>query len=150
MNVAPGSLGGQTVVLTGKVLGLGRGDMHRLIVAAGGVASDKVDRSTTVLVIQNGANGNKTTKFDKANKLGIPIISDNTFRDVIEGRLSIRTAIASHTVGTASAPVNAAATTPAPRPPKVNKREARQRAATVQQLQRLSDESSSGPYGIGF
>jgi BRCT domain type II-containing protein len=149
MNFKPGSLTGQSVALTGKVLGMDRAEMNRWIVVAGGSASHQVDRNTTLLVSANGANAT-TTKFAKANRLGIPILSEQTFSDVIEGRMTLATAIANRAVGTASSPAPKQAQAQAAAAVKVSTREGRLREATVKQLDKLSTETSASPYGIGF
>lgn len=149
LNVDPTSLRGHTVVLTGKVLGIGRNQMHAIIASAGGAASDRIDTHTTLLVAENPGSGQTTTKFKAAIKRGIPIISGQTFRKVLEGHLSIQVAVHSHSVGS-SAPSPAPAEPTPPKKPKPDKRAQRQRDAATRQLEQLASKPPSGPYGIGF
>lgn len=144
-NVDPTSLRGHTVVLTGKVLGIGRGQMHAIIARAGGTASDRVDATTTLLVAENPASGQTTTKFKAAAKRRIPIIAGETFRKVLEGRLEIGVAVSTHTVGPGVPPTPSAAM-----PNKPDKRAQRQRDATVRQLEQLAAAPSQSPYAVAF
>ena len=140
------SLLGQTVALTGKVLGIGRSEMNATIMRAGGHASDRVDAATTLLVAEDGA-GHTTTKFKAATRRGIPIISGQMFRKVLEGRVTLQAAVASQSL-TGTPP--AAAKPPTPPVKKIGKREIRQRDAAARQLEQLATKPPAGPYGIGF
>lgn len=145
LNVDLTSLRGHTVVLTGKVLGIGRSQMHSIIARAGGTASDRVDAATTLLVAENPSSKRTTTKFKAAAKRRIPIISGETFRKVLEGALEIGVAMNIHAVGTGVPPAPAAA--PATKP---DRRAQRQRDATLRQLDKLATAPSQGPYGVTF
>lgn len=148
LRITPNCLAGQTIVLTGKVLGVGRGDMFRTIIQAGGSAADKIDASTTLLVVAGASGASQTTKFKAAVKRGLPIISDGSFRDVLEGRITVRAAAMASTMsgGSSPSPPKAARTAS----PKNNKRELRQRAAAAKQLDQLAASEITGPYAIGF
>jgi len=143
--IGPNSLAGQTVVLTGKVLGIGRRDMFRTINQAGGIAADKVDANTTLLVVAGGATGAQTTKFKAAARRGLPIISDAIFRGVIEGQITVQV-VSMMTMGTQQGIPKAAKAVAL----NSTKRELRQRASAGKQLDQLAASKTTGLYGISF
>lgn len=82
-------LQGKEIVLTGKVLGENRMDTHRRIMAAGGTTADKVTGATSLVVVAgNPATCRQTTKFKVARKLGIPIIGDTLFGNLLRGAVT--------------------------------------------------------------
>lgn len=70
-DVAALPLAGETVVVSGAVPGLTRGQVAEVIEAAGGKASSSVSSSTTVLVSEPST----SSKYTKATTLGIRIIT---------------------------------------------------------------------------
>ena len=71
-------LDGKTVVITG-VLSKRRYDFRKDIEALGGTLAGSVTKTVDFLLIGN--NGMGTTKYQKAIKLGVPIITEEQFKD---------------------------------------------------------------------
>jgi DNA ligase (NAD+) len=74
-----GPLTGKTIVLTGSLPNLSRDDATRLIEAAGGRTSSSVSKKTDYL-LAGEATG---SKYTKAQKLGVPILDEDTFQQLI-------------------------------------------------------------------
>ena len=72
-------LAGMTIVVTGTLPTLGRKEAEELIVKNGGKASGSVSKKTS-LVLAGEAAGSKLTK---ANELGIKVIDEQTFLDML-------------------------------------------------------------------
>jgi DNA ligase (NAD+) len=77
---AEGPLAGKTVVLTGTMPSLTRDEATKLIEAAGGRTSSSVSKKTDFL-LSGEASG---SKYAKAEKLGVKIIDEIAFRDLIK------------------------------------------------------------------
>lgn len=73
------SLEGKTFVITGTLPGITRDEASEMISSYGGKVSSSVSKKTSYLLA--GADGG--SKLDKANKLGIPIISYSDLLDLI-------------------------------------------------------------------
>ena len=73
-------LSGMTIVVTGTLPTLGRKEAEELIVQNGGKASGSVSKKTTY-VLAGEAAGSKLTK---AQELGITIINEEQFLDMIK------------------------------------------------------------------
>ena len=73
-------LSGMTIVVTGTLPTLGRKEAEELIVKNGGKASGSVSKKTS-LVLAGEAAGSKLTK---ANELGIRVIDEKEFLQMIE------------------------------------------------------------------
>ncbi len=73
-------LSGMTIVVTGTLPTLGRKEAEELIVKNGGKASGSVSKKTS-LVLAGEAAGSKLTK---ANELGIKVIDEATFLQMLE------------------------------------------------------------------
>ena len=71
-------LDGKTVVITG-VLSKRRYDFRKDIEALGGTLAGTVTKTVDFLLM--GTNGTGTTKYQKAMKLGIPIMTEEQFKD---------------------------------------------------------------------
>lgn len=71
---------GMTFVLTGTLPNYKRSDAAKIIESYGGKTSSSVSAKTTY-VLAGEAGG---SKLDKANKLGIPIIDENKFEEMIK------------------------------------------------------------------
>lgn len=80
MNSSGGVLSGLTFVLTGA-LSRPRPEFERMIVDAGGKATGSVTKKTSFLVAGEGGG----SKRDKAVKLNIPIIDENTLLTMLKG-----------------------------------------------------------------
>ncbi len=77
---ASDKLSGMTIVVTGTLPTLGRKEAEELIVKNGGKASGSVSKKTS-LVLAGEAAGSKLTK---ANELGIKVIDEQTFLDMLK------------------------------------------------------------------
>lgn len=76
-----GIFGGQSVVLTGSLTSFTRSEAQKIIEENGGVCQSSVTSKTT-LVIAGEAAG---SKLAKAQKLGIKIIDEEQFKEMIKG-----------------------------------------------------------------
>jgi BRCT domain type II-containing protein len=137
-------LQGKEIVLTGKVLGENRMDTSRRIMDAGGTTADKVTSLTSLVVVAgNPATCRQTTKFKAARKLGIPIIGDTLFGNLLRGAVTWDQAVR-------PAAQQAAAAAPAtPAKPK-----GKHPAKVTKQINALVRESAKGveksPYAAAF
>jgi DNA ligase (NAD+) len=78
--LSKGPLNGKSVVFTGELSGCSRHEAEALVRKLGGVSSSSVSRSTDYLVA-----GNKPgSKYDKARKLGVKIINENIFKEMLK------------------------------------------------------------------
>ncbi|MDE7086953.1 MAG: NAD-dependent DNA ligase LigA, partial [Clostridia bacterium] len=77
--VNSGIFAGQSVVLTGSLSGFTRSQAQKIIEDNGGVCQSSVTSKTT-LVIAGEAAG---SKLEKAQKLGIEIIDEEKFKEMI-------------------------------------------------------------------
>jgi len=68
-------IAGKTFVITGMLSSMSREEAQELIVKAGGKASSSVSKKTNYLVAGESAG----SKLDKAQKLGVPILSEQEF-----------------------------------------------------------------------
>ena len=78
---AKGPLTGLTVVVTGTLDEMTRDEARRAIGAAGGTATDSVSKKTDVVVAGPGAG----SKLATANRLGVPVIDQDEFAQVLAG-----------------------------------------------------------------
>ncbi len=76
-----GPLDGKTLVVTGTLSQYTRNEIHAMIGQAGGRASSSVSKKTDYLVAGEKAG----SKLTKAQKLGIPVISETEFEQLIRG-----------------------------------------------------------------
>jgi DNA ligase (NAD+) len=76
-----GSLSGKTLVVTGTLPGLSRTEAEDAIRAAGGKAAGTVSRKTDYLV----AGENAGSKLQKAQELGVPVVDEAGFRQLLAG-----------------------------------------------------------------
>jgi DNA ligase (NAD+) len=76
-----GILAGKTIVVTGTLAGYKREEIEALIVNHGGRAGSSISKKTDYLV----AGENAGTKLDKARKLGVPVLSEAEFEQLIQG-----------------------------------------------------------------
>jgi DNA ligase (NAD+) len=80
----PRTLEGVTVVVTGSLEGFTRDGAKEAVLARGGKAAGSVSKQTDVVVV--GANaGSKATK---AEQLGVPILDEDGFRQLLDGGLA--------------------------------------------------------------
>lgn len=82
-------LAGLTIVVTGTLPSLSRVEAESLITQNGGKAASSVSKKTSY-VLAGEAAGSKLTK---AQKLGIPIIDQAAFLQMIEGEAGTRTPV---------------------------------------------------------
>jgi DNA ligase (NAD+) len=74
------TLEGMTIVVTGSLGGFSRDEAKEAIVARGGKAAGSVSKKTTYVV----AGDSPGSKYDKAVELGVPILDENAFRELLE------------------------------------------------------------------
>lgn len=74
------TLDGQVVVITGNVPGYSRDEARAAVVARGGTSPGSVSKTTSVLVVGEGAGASKLTK---AESLGIPQITADAFDELL-------------------------------------------------------------------
>ncbi len=77
-----GHLAGRTFVLTGTLAGLSRDEAGAAIVAAGGKVAGSVSKKTDYLIAGEEAG----SKLEKARALGIKILDEAAFRELLEPR----------------------------------------------------------------
>jgi DNA ligase (NAD+) len=78
--VRPGPLTGKTLVVTGTLGGFSRDEAEEAIRKAGGRASGSVSKKTDYLVAGSEAGG----KLDKARALGVKVIDEAAFRELLD------------------------------------------------------------------
>lgn len=76
---------GMTFVLTGTLSTMKRSEAKELILRYGGKVSGSVSKKTSFVVAGEVAG----SKLDKANELGIPVLSEEEFRNKIQERVDI-------------------------------------------------------------
>jgi DNA ligase (NAD+) len=76
---APGPLAGKTFVLTGTLPGMSREDATAAIEGLGGKVSGSVSKKTSYVVVGEEAG----SKLEKAQKLGVPTLTEEEFRALI-------------------------------------------------------------------
>ena len=79
--IEAGPLTGRTLVVTGTLAGFSRQEAEEAIRTAGGRASSSVSKKTDYLV----AGAEAGTKLDKAQKLGVPILDEAAFKQLLAG-----------------------------------------------------------------
>jgi DNA ligase (NAD+) len=79
---AEGPLTGRTLVVTGTLPGFSRSEAEEAIRAAGGHAASSVSAKTDYLVAGDKAG----SKLAKAEKLGVPVLDEDGFRALLDGR----------------------------------------------------------------
>ena len=77
---SPRTLAGLTVVVTGSLEGFSRDQAKEAIVSRGGKAAGTVSKKTDYVVVGENAG----TKADKARDLGLRILDENGFRELLE------------------------------------------------------------------
>ncbi|WP_087873604.1 NAD-dependent DNA ligase LigA [Arthrobacter globiformis] len=75
----PRTLEGLTVVVTGTLEGFSRDEAKEAILVRGGKAAGSVSKKTDYLV----AGDNAGTKLDKAEQLGVPVLDEDGFRELL-------------------------------------------------------------------
>jgi DNA ligase (NAD+) len=76
----PGKLTGKTFVITGTLAGLSRDEAKEKIKALGGHASESVSKQTDYVVVGE----NPGSKAEKAGKLGVTILNEKQFLELIK------------------------------------------------------------------
>jgi DNA ligase (NAD+) len=75
-------LSGKTVVVTGTLVKRTRDEVHELIRLHGGKVASSVSKKTSLLV----AGENAGSKLEQANRLGVPVISEEQLDELIAGK----------------------------------------------------------------
>jgi DNA ligase (NAD+) len=75
----PRTLEGLTVVVTGSLPNFSRDEAKEAILLRGGKAAGSVSKNTSYVV----AGENAGTKLDKAEQLGIPVLDEDGFRQLL-------------------------------------------------------------------
>lgn len=75
----PRTLEGLSVVVTGTLEGFSRDEAKEAILIRGGKAAGSVSKKTSYLV----AGDNAGTKLDKAEQLGVPVLDEDGFRELL-------------------------------------------------------------------
>ena len=70
---------GLSIVVTGSLPGFSRDDAKEAIVARGGKAASSVSKKTAYVV----AGDSPGSKYDKAVELGVPILDEDGFRQLL-------------------------------------------------------------------
>ena len=76
----PRTLEGLTIVVTGSLVDFTRDSVKEAIIARGGKASGSVSKKTDYVVVGESAG----SKADKAEQLGVPILTEGGFKDLLE------------------------------------------------------------------
>jgi DNA ligase (NAD+) len=76
----PRTLEGLTIVVTGSLQDFTRDSVKEAIIARGGKASGSVSKKTDYVVVGDSPG----SKADKAEQLGVPILDEAGFVDLIE------------------------------------------------------------------
>lgn len=79
-NVAPQTLAGKTVVVTGTLKNYGRAEIEEAIRLHGGKAASSVSKNTDFVLVGKDPG----SKFDKAKALGVKIINEDEFRELLK------------------------------------------------------------------
>ncbi|MCL2630813.1 MAG: NAD-dependent DNA ligase LigA [Firmicutes bacterium] len=78
-----GIFSGKTVVFTGSLENFKRSEATKVVIENGGSVADSVNKTVNLVVAGSDAIG--STKLEKANKLGISVISEEEFKKMAEG-----------------------------------------------------------------
>lgn len=81
-----GPLAGKKVCITGDVWAP-RKAVQKMIISAGGTAVNSVSKDTSILVCDNI--DSSSAKSKRANEYGIPVISGNDLKMVLDGKISL-------------------------------------------------------------
>jgi DNA ligase (NAD+) len=77
----PRTLEGLTIVVTGSLVDFSRDGAKEAILARGGKASSSVSKKTDYVVVGD----NPGSKADKAEQLGVPILDEDAFKQLLDG-----------------------------------------------------------------
>jgi DNA ligase (NAD+) len=75
------TLEGLTVVVTGSLVDFSRDSAKEAIIARGGKAAGSVSKKTDYVVVGDNAG----SKADKAEQLGVPVLDEAAFKQLLEG-----------------------------------------------------------------
>ena len=76
-----GKLEGKTIVVTGSMVRYSRSEIEQLIRDQGGQAASSVSKKTSFVVAGEKAG----SKLDKARQLGIPVLTEDEFEELLKG-----------------------------------------------------------------
>ena len=83
-NVVNQNFKGKTFVVTGKINGMNRDEVHDMINRMGGNTSSSVTKSTDALISSDEPGKKPSTKMKKAMDLGVEIIGEDRFREMTQ------------------------------------------------------------------
>jgi DNA ligase (NAD+) len=82
-NTLPQNLVGKTIVVTGSLIDFSRDGANEAITSRGGKAASSVSKNTDYVV----AGENAGSKLEKAEELGIPVLDEAAFKQLLQGKI---------------------------------------------------------------
>jgi DNA ligase (NAD+) len=79
----PQNLVGKTIVVTGSLIDFSRDGANEAITSRGGKAASSVSKNTDYVV----AGENAGSKLEKAEELGIPVLDEAAFKQLLQGKI---------------------------------------------------------------
>ena len=83
VNKLPQNLSGKTIVVTGSLIDFSRDGANEAITSRGGKAASSVSKNTDFVV----AGENAGSKLEKAEELGIPVLDEAAFKQLLQGKI---------------------------------------------------------------
>ena len=83
VNTLPQNLVGKTIVVTGSLIDFSRDGANEAITGRGGKAASSVSKNTDYVV----AGENAGSKLEKAEELGIPVLDEAAFKQLLQGKI---------------------------------------------------------------
>ncbi len=82
INMGPQTLAGKTIVVTGSLKNYGRTEIEEVIRKHGGKAASNVSKNTDFVLVGNDPG----SKYEKAQALGVKIINETDFEEILQGK----------------------------------------------------------------
>ena len=83
VNTLPQNLVGKTIVVTGSLIDFSRDGANEAITSRGGKAASSVSKNTDYVV----AGENAGSKLEKAEELGISVLDEAAFKQLLQGKI---------------------------------------------------------------